>query len=115
MLDVDGLFREDDDQPDRRTDTEIMQQQMLQFARLLAKGEKHYANYKPTQGDSEDKELRKGRSSVSQIASELELQKKADKDKSEKKEDKRKNPAVKPRNFDGTTPVKAFLKQFRTC
>ena len=37
MLDVDGLFRVDDDQPNSLTDSEIMQQQMRDFTRLLAK------------------------------------------------------------------------------
>ena len=62
-----------------------------------------------------DNELMKGRSSEPEIASEIEMQKKADTDKSEKKDDKRKSPAVEPRNFDGTTPVEAFLQQFRVC
>ena len=61
MLNVDGLFREDDDQPDRRTDEEIMQQRMLKLALLLAKGEEQYAIYKPARGDAEGKELMKGR------------------------------------------------------
>ena len=113
MLDVDGLFRVDDDQSDRRTDTEIMQQQMLKFARSMAKGEKHYANYKPTQGDTEDKELMKGRSSVLKIASEIEMQKKADTDKSEKKLTEKSS--RKLRHFDGMTLVEAFLQQFRVC
>ena len=33
----------------------------------------------------------------------------------EKKEDRRKSPAVKPRTFDGSAPVEAFLQQFRAC
>ena len=45
----------------------------------------------------------KGRASESKIALEIETQNKADTDRSEKKDDKRKSPAVKPRNFDGTT------------
>ena len=55
----------------------------------------------------------KGRSNKSKISLEIEMRKKADTDNSEKKEDKRKSPAVKSRNFDGTTPVEAFLQQFR--
>ena len=82
MLDVDGRFRKDDDQLDKRTDTEIMQQQMLKFARLLEKGEKHYASYKPARGDAEGKELMKGRASELKIASEMETQNKADTDRS---------------------------------
>ena len=39
MLDVDGLFRKDDGQPNELTDTQIMQQQMKEFNRLLAKGQ----------------------------------------------------------------------------
>ena len=37
------------------------------------------------------------------------MQKKVDTDKFEKKEDKRKSPAVKPKNFDGSTPAEAFF------
>ena len=39
MLDVDGLFRKDDDQPNELTDAQIMQQRMNEFNRLLAKGQ----------------------------------------------------------------------------
>ena len=39
MLDVDGLFRKDDEQPNRLTDAQIMQQQMKEFSRLLPKGQ----------------------------------------------------------------------------
>ena len=38
MLDVDGLFRKNDDQPNELTDAQITQQQMKKFNRLLAKG-----------------------------------------------------------------------------
>ena len=38
MLDVDGLFRKDDEQPNELTDAQIMQQQMKEFSRLLAIG-----------------------------------------------------------------------------
>ena len=47
--------------------------------------------------------------------SKIEMQETEDGEKSEKKDDKRKSPAVKPRNFDGSTPVEAFLWQFRAC
>ena len=36
-------------------------------------------------------------------------------DKLEKKKNKRKSTAVKPRTFDGSTPVDTFLQQFRAC
>ena len=36
-------------------------------------------------------------------------------DKFEKKEDRRKSPVMKPRTFDGSTPVASFLQQFRAC
>ena len=39
MLDVDGLFRKDDEQPNELTDAQIMHQQMKEFNRLLAKGQ----------------------------------------------------------------------------
>ena len=40
LLNADGLFRENDEQPNRLTDAQVMQQQMREFNRLLAKGEK---------------------------------------------------------------------------
>ena len=39
MLDIDGLFRKGDEQPNELTDAQIMQQQMKEFNRLLAKGQ----------------------------------------------------------------------------
>ena len=39
MLDVDGLFRKNDEQPNELTDAHIMQQQMKEFNRSLAKGQ----------------------------------------------------------------------------
>ena len=39
MLDVDGLFYKDDEQPNELTDAQIMQQQMKEFNRLLVKGQ----------------------------------------------------------------------------
>ena len=39
MLDVDWLFRKDDEQPNELTDPQIMQQQMKEINRLLAKGQ----------------------------------------------------------------------------
>ena len=38
LLDVNGLYRKDDEQLDKLTDTQIMQQHMKEFNRLLAKG-----------------------------------------------------------------------------
>ena len=38
MLDVDGLFRKDDEQPNELTDGQIIQQQMKEFHGLLVKG-----------------------------------------------------------------------------
>ena len=39
MLNVDGLFRKDDEQPNELTNAQNMQQQMKEFNRLLAKGQ----------------------------------------------------------------------------
>ena len=39
MLDVDGLFRMDDEQPNELTYAQIMQQQTKEFNGLLAKGQ----------------------------------------------------------------------------
>ena len=88
MLNVDGLFRGNGEQPDRRTDTDIMQQQMLHITRSLEKGERPGADAKSAQGDTEDKRLTRGKSSESKIALEIEMQKKIDTDKFEKKEEK---------------------------
>ena len=40
LLDADGLFHEDGEQSNRLTDAQVMQQQMREFNRLIAKGEK---------------------------------------------------------------------------
>ena len=40
MLDVDGLFRKDDEHPNELTDAQIMQQQMNEFSRLVVTGQK---------------------------------------------------------------------------
>ena len=61
------------------------------------------------------KELVTSNSSDLKIETKLEVQKKEETNKLEKKEDRQKRPAVKPRPFDGSTPVKAFLQQFRAC
>ena len=39
MLNVDGLFRKDNEQPNEFIDAQIMQQQMKEFNRLLAKAQ----------------------------------------------------------------------------
>ena len=39
MMDVDGLFGKDDEQPNNLTEAQIMQQQMREFNRLLANGQ----------------------------------------------------------------------------
>ena len=40
LLDIEGLFHEDDEQPNMLTDAQVVQQQMREFNRLLAKGKK---------------------------------------------------------------------------
>ena len=52
---------------------------------------------------------------MSKISLEIEMQKKVDTVKFEKKEEKRKSPALKSKNFDSSTPVEALLQQFRAC
>ena len=39
MLDVNELFREDDELPSRLAEAQIMQQQVIEFNRQLAKGQ----------------------------------------------------------------------------
>ena len=39
LLNVSGFFRDDDEQQNRLTDARVMQQQMREFNRLLAKGQ----------------------------------------------------------------------------
>ena len=74
-----------------------------------------YRNYKATQDVAAGKEFMKYRSSLLKITSKLEMHKTEDPDMSEKKDDDRKSPTVKPDNFDSSKPVEAFLQQFRAC
>ena len=181
LLDVDGLFREDDEQPNRLTDTKVMQQQMREFNRLLAKREKERqekrsatsfvcgnmgpsphrlkdvkpseidctgrgappavrsedldeyvtlrralgtvqqllekqcGNYNPTLDGVVEKELMKSNLSESKIETKSGVRKTEETDKLERKEDRRKSPVVKPRIFDDSTPVEAFVQQFKAC
>ena len=50
------------------------------------------------------------KSNESKVETKLEIRKTEETDK-----DRRKSPAVKPRTFDGGTPMEAFLQQFRAC
>ena len=77
--------------------------------------EKQCGNYNPTLDGVVDKELMKSNSSESNIETKSGVRKTEETDKLERKEDRRKSLAVKPRIFDGSTPVEAFLRKFRTC
>ena len=72
--------------------------------------EKWSENYEPTQDDTTDEGLVKSESNESKVATKREERKTGETDK-----DRRKRPAVKPRTFNGSTPVEAFLQQFRAC
>ena len=77
--------------------------------------EKQCGNYNPTLDGVVDKELMKSNSSESKFETNSGVRKTEETDKLERKEDRRKSPAVKPRIFDGSTSVEAFLQQFSTC
>ena len=77
--------------------------------------EKPRENYNQTLDGVVDEELMKSNSSESKIETKSGVRKTEKTDKLERKEDRRKSPAVRPRIFDGSTPVEAFLQQFRTC
>ena len=77
--------------------------------------EKQCENYNPTLVGIADKELMKRNSSESKMETKSGVRKMHKSDKLERKEDRRKSQAAKPRIFDGSTPVEAFLQQFWAC
>ena len=77
--------------------------------------EKQSENYNPTLDGVVDKELMKSKLSESKLETKSGVRTTEERDKLERKEDRRKSPAVKPRIFDGSKPVEAFLQQFRAC
>ena len=181
FMDADGLFREDDEQSNRLTDAQVMQQQIREFNRLVAEGqnerqykrsatscicgdmgpspdllkdlkpsqincagrgalsvirsvnvdesetlrrgletvqqllEKQCGNYNPTSDGIADKEFMKSNSSESKMETNSGVRNMQKIDMLERKEDRRKSQAAKPRIFDGSTPVEAFLQQFWAC
>ena len=67
--------------------------------------EKRSGNYKVTQDDAVDEGLMKGISNESKVETKQE----------ETDQTMRKSSAVKPRTFDCSTAVEAFLQQFKAC